>query len=415
MRYAKLVINAIAANFSIVSGYAALPANSVSMTISGSTATVNITPLKSDAGKSVGFYLAASTQDGKVYFHNGFKWILTDIANITKFPPSIYISKTLDNSGSTYIFTADTSPGPGTVILIGYGIDLNDLISRSNFSSPGIIPKPITPQAITEFTATATQSNNIFSVSITPNATDLGKSGAIFVAALVDKAVYFNNGKQWSLFNGKDGPEFIMGTLASDTRFSVDISGITPSSISPSSLVVGYGTSFSDLVSGNKFKSFTVTPVTVDISKPFVDQHNIWRAQVGVPNLKWSSALADFAQAWADNLKKSNSCGLTHRDGTNRLLNGQTTGENIFGGTGLSTGFRYSAKDVADAWASEIKDYTASTGVCKSGAVCGHYTQIVWKTTTEVGCGRASCGGSGNEVWVCNYLPAGNFIGQKPF
>lgn len=42
-----------------------------------------------------------------------------------------------------------------------------------------------------------------------------------------------------------------------------------------------------------------------------------------------------------------------------------------------------------------------------------HYTQVVWSTTTNVGCGYVE--GSGCKVLVCQYTPQGNFIGQAPF
>jgi hypothetical protein len=54
--------------------------------------------------------------------------------------------------------------------------------------------------------------------------------------------------------------------------------------------------------------------------------------------------------------------------------------------------------------------------------VCGHYTQIVWKTTTRLGCGVALCDQNSPfmgfpkwEFWVCNYAPPGNYNGQRPY
>jgi hypothetical protein len=49
---------------------------------------------------------------------------------------------------------------------------------------------------------------------------------------------------------------------------------------------------------------------------------------------------------------------------------------------------------------------------------CGHYTQVVWRTSTELGCGVASCktqDGWNQDIWICNYGPAGNIGGQKPY
>jgi pathogenesis-related protein 1 len=45
--------------------------------------------------------------------------------------------------------------------------------------------------------------------------------------------------------------------------------------------------------------------------------------------------------------------------------------------------------------------------------MCGHYTQIVWRNTKAVGC---AVGGKGaREVWVCDYDPPGNYVGQRPY
>jgi hypothetical protein len=42
------------------------------------------------------------------------------------------------------------------------------------------------------------------------------------------------------------------------------------------------------------------------------------------------------------------------------------------------------------------------------GSLVGHYTQVVWRDTTEVGCGLATA--NGNDILVCNYNPPGNFL-----
>ena len=72
-----------------------------------------------------------------------------------------------------------------------------------------------------------------------------------------------------------------------------------------------------------------------------------------------------------------------------------------------------------DAWASEKAYYDYETNKQKPGyenEAVGHYTQIVWKDTTKVGCAKAhSQTDFGGDWIVCRYSPPGNFIGYKPY
>ena len=65
------------------------------------------------------------------------------------------------------------------------------------------------------------------------------------------------------------------------------------------------------------------------------------------------------------------------------------------------------ATDVVDTWGEESADYSSAHDTCAWNRQCGHYTQIVWPTTEEVGCGLAVCPTLG-QIWVCNYRPRGN-------
>jgi len=60
-------------------------------------------------------------------------------------------------------------------------------------------------------------------------------------------------------------------------------------------------------------------------------------------------------------------------------------------------------------------DYTYSTNSCASGKVCGHYTQVVWKNSTKIGCAGVVCSNGGGIIYGCNYDPPGNYSGQKPY
>lgn len=141
-----------------------------------------------------------------------------------------------------------------------------------------------------------------------------------------------------------------------------------------------------------------------------VAAHNAVRAQVGVPALAYSDTLAASAQAWADTLKTTRNCNMQHSTG-------RTVGENLYWASAWSSGAVQSvgSQAVVDAWASEKSDYTHATNTCAAGKVCGHYTQLVWKNTTAVGCGMAVCDSPRNQVWVCQYSLPGNYVGQAPY
>ena len=141
------------------------------------------------------------------------------------------------------------------------------------------------------------------------------------------------------------------------------------------------------------------TPTKAEIES-MMKSHNKWRAEVGVGPLEWSDELSRSALDWAKKLRDDN-CGFYHSD--------VNYGENIWKGT---SGF-FSVEDVVNAWGSEKADYNYKTNKCKPGKACGHYTQIVWKNTTKVGCAKIEC--NGTTTWVCQYDPPGNWIGQKPY
>lgn len=149
-------------------------------------------------------------------------------------------------------------------------------------------------------------------------------------------------------------------------------------------------------VSGAKVKS----NLSEEEQAQIVKEHNKWRSQVNVADIAWSDELAIEAQKWANHLVKSG-CRGVHSNTTN--------GENIYWSSAEST-----PKEVVDDWASEIEYYKG--GKINSSKIMkyGHYTQVVWYNTTEVGCGRAKCK-NGSEIWVCTYAPSGNYIGEKPY
>ncbi len=133
-----------------------------------------------------------------------------------------------------------------------------------------------------------------------------------------------------------------------------------------------------------------------------VAAHNRVRAMVNVPELGWSDALARQAQSWAEHLQSDQGCQMEHS-------HARGVGENL----AWASGQRLNPASVVKMWADESRDFDPGSNSCAPGAVCGHYTQVVWKKTTAVGCGMASCGR--DEIWVCNYSPPGNYVGESPF
>ena len=134
------------------------------------------------------------------------------------------------------------------------------------------------------------------------------------------------------------------------------------------------------------------------LARDMLAVHDAVRAQVGVAPLAWSDRLATHAQDWADTLLARKQ--FAHRPNS-------TYGENLFEITGAAA----SSAQVVNAWAAESRNYDYRSNGCRG--VCGHYTQIVWGGTTEVGCAVAR--GGGREVWVCDYDPPGNWAGKRPY
>ncbi|XP_047080107.1 pathogenesis-related protein PRB1-3-like [Lolium rigidum] len=137
----------------------------------------------------------------------------------------------------------------------------------------------------------------------------------------------------------------------------------------------------------------------------YLAPHNAARRAVGVPPLAWSAALELNARVYAL-LRARTGCALVHSHGA--------FGENLFYGSGSG---RWAPETVVAAWvAKERAMYDHGSNTC-SGArgACGHYTQVVWRGTTKVGCAMAPCPGGKGTIAVCKYNPPGNYVGMKPY
>jgi len=132
--------------------------------------------------------------------------------------------------------------------------------------------------------------------------------------------------------------------------------------------------------------------------KEWVDAHNVYRCMHGVPLLKWNEVMATKAQAWADEtggeMKHSSSEFRSDVAGFSYL------GENL----AWASPNPPSAAQSVKMWYDEIKDTDGGSGLVKDfNYKTGHYTQVVWKDSTDLGCGGYK------GLTVCMYGPGGNF------
>src|SRR4051794_28455076 len=127
------------------------------------------------------------------------------------------------------------------------------------------------------------------------------------------------------------------------------------------------------------------SPTASSLSRDLITAHNAVRAVVRVPPLIWSNQLAKYAQHWADSLAEQRK--FYHHPNS-------PFGENLFEIQGATA----TAEEVVESWASESKDYDLKSNSCHGR--CGHYTQLVWRNTSKVGCGVGWL--PAGQVWVCN-------------
>ncbi len=136
--------------------------------------------------------------------------------------------------------------------------------------------------------------------------------------------------------------------------------------------------------------------------------HNNARASISnaipqIPSVTWSESIAYAAQELANDIQ-SDSCRLRYN---RNIPYGQTLAL-------VYTDYieKVTPAYIVDLWMSEKKSYNATTGKC-NGGICGHFTQVVWRKTRQIGCHVATC--SRSQVWVCMYNPQGNIYGEKAY
>jgi hypothetical protein len=153
-------------------------------------------------------------------------------------------------------------------------------------------------------------------------------------------------------------------------------------------------------------------PAAPAADQPGFDQrilvaHNRERSGLGLTPLSWNPALARSARRWADHLA------MTGRFEHAPENYAAPEGENLWAGT---KGY-FTPEAMVNAWIREKRFFrpgsfpdNSTTGRVED---VGHYTQLVWRATTEVGCAEAAS--AGEDILVCRYAEAGNYRGEQPF
>jgi hypothetical protein len=170
--------------------------------------------------------------------------------------------------------------------------------------------------------------------------------------------------------------------------------------------------------------------VDINISldaKQGLKAHNDVRVEVFDKALRWSNRLQKDAQDYANILANS---GKFEHDPKNRE---KDYGENLYASININ-GKIPTFKDAVDNWAVEERYYNYSDNSCSVDAsntdivdittynTCGHYTQIIWKSTSLLGCAKAKYKTGDLKdgyIIVCKYSSPGNieFNGRalKPY
>jgi Cysteine-rich secretory protein family len=134
-----------------------------------------------------------------------------------------------------------------------------------------------------------------------------------------------------------------------------------------------------------------------------LNAHNQYRAELGAPPIAWSNTLAKQAQEQANYLS-------ANRKFEHSRVSGQ--GENLW----MGTSHRFSLIQMIGSWGDEKQHFVKGTfpNVSRTGdwSDVGHYTQMVWRNTTQVGCAGAD-GPDGNYRFICRYVSPGNVMGQS--
>ncbi|KAG0608699.1 hypothetical protein M758_8G125300 [Ceratodon purpureus] len=167
-------------------------------------------------------------------------------------------------------------------------------------------------------------------------------------------------------------------------------------------------TSFAILVTalfiGTSFLVVTAQGIYRDDPIEWLNAHNNGRSAEGrgLRPLKWNASAFQYALTWSVNAPNC----FGHSGS-------KIYGENVawYPDTAVTP------TDAVSGWVAERVNYTYSSNSCVRGQTCEDFTQVVWNTTTSVGCAWSFCssGGVAGKFFTCNYYPPGNGDYRRPY
>ena len=136
-------------------------------------------------------------------------------------------------------------------------------------------------------------------------------------------------------------------------------------------------------------------------------RHNYYRKYHQSSQMELTEKLNNFAQNYAETLAARGEFEHSKKSDRNKIY-GDWSGENLYYFWTSARDLTVTGADAVDDWYDEIKDYDFAKGRSKNGGVVGHFTQLIWKGSTQLGMGVAR--NSQNKVFVVgNYHPGGNY------
>ncbi|XP_037304437.2 C-type lectin domain family 18 member A-like [Pungitius pungitius] len=158
------------------------------------------------------------------------------------------------------------------------------------------------------------------------------------------------------------------------------------------------------ITDARELQKSTITGLGVKEHSRIVAQHNRLRSRVkpmaaNMQKMVWNEKLASLAKT------RAATCEI---DAPPQYA---SPFSHVGWNTHLSADGATSFSDAIHSWFDEGKDFLYLSGQCRENATCQHYTQVVWATSSNVGCASHLCLGKGDisQIFVCAYYPGGNW------